>query len=468
MPNFDGIFNNSSENIKLKFLEEKIRYNLSLQEEFLAYLKAERSPVTPVSSVNFNQLVYRIREKYKNLFEKVDIENPDWDNYVPPHSGYIEEWETYQLASEQEFEQIFEDFGSNVVDKIISHAFDEVLAMLIGLYEAAQNAEIPDDIGSFSDVNEFLLEEHGIVMNTLVDKIKLSAISGKSSRDTIPLFLNYCAFEYPGNPLFPSYFEPLLLAFAEKSDQPVLLLEITRQSEVTLQSLPLLLLLLLKKSGNMPEWLRVARLYYRENIAVAKELLDNYFTANKPAFIETARELFPTNKREWSEFLQRYLTPDFDRNLFVQVFFQLTVFHSSLEYYYKIQRLLSAQEFELLLTMVHGNKPFLARLLAENKRYDEIKLLVENFPGNHEYLDIIKPILTVYPAFCLENIKTRVTQILVNERGRHIYERIASWLKGFKTIPGFDAEKYLFIQQTYNHKPNLPALKDEMRRAGLV
>jgi flagellar assembly factor FliW len=61
-----------------------------------------------------------------------------------------------------------------------------------------------------------------------------------------------------------------------------------------------------------------------------------------------------------------------------------------------------------------------------------------------------------------------VTSTLQNERGRSVYERVCKLLNLTKSIPGFEQEKMMLIQQTYTHKPNLPALRDEMRQAGLV
>jgi hypothetical protein len=52
MSYFEDLYNNCAEKTKLKFLEDKIRHNIPLQTEFLAYLKTESSPVTPVSSAN--------------------------------------------------------------------------------------------------------------------------------------------------------------------------------------------------------------------------------------------------------------------------------------------------------------------------------------------------------------------------------------------------------------------------------
>lgn len=50
------------------------------------------------------------------------------------------------------------------------------MAMLIGLYEATQDTEVADEVGSFEDVNEYLLSEHANTMNALIEKLRLSAV----------------------------------------------------------------------------------------------------------------------------------------------------------------------------------------------------------------------------------------------------------------------------------------------------
>lgn len=51
---------------------------------------------------------------------------------------------------------------------------------------------------------------------------------------------------------------------------------------------------------------------------------------------------------------------------------------------------------------------------------------------------------------------------------KKLSHHIAGWLQLAYTIPGFKAETRLLARELYNHKPNLPALKDELRKGGLV
>ena len=159
--NFNEIFDKTGEELKLKFLDAIIRHNEDLQQEFINFTtKQEDTSENRISPESFLQHITETQEEYVNSFERVDLENPDWDQYNPSHSGYIEEWEQYQQASEQEFEEIFDSFSSEALDLLIQQRIDDFTAMLIGLYEACLNAEIEDSVGSFYDVNEHLTGEH--------------------------------------------------------------------------------------------------------------------------------------------------------------------------------------------------------------------------------------------------------------------------------------------------------------------
>ena len=465
---FEKLYTNTTDNIKLKFLESIIRNNINLQKEFVGYTQSEKSNPETIPMKLFAEIVTSTQKKYLESFENVDLENPDWDSYHAPHSGYIEEWEAYQQASEQELEDIFSIFLTEAVNKIISHKPVEIVAMLIGLYEATQDAEIEDDIGSFDDVNEFLLSEFKTTVKAITEKLKMAAISKKLIIGAIEKFAEYCDAEYPGNAYFAGYFEELLIALAEKSTIPNQILSIIDQSTIERQSVPELVLSLNKLAGNTTEWLFSARQFYLINPEVAKQLLQYYFNSDKDNFIQTANELLKKDKRYWAVFLKDHVTPGLDESLYFNVFYQLTVDKEDINYYKKIRGYLSGSEFDRLLEQLYWNKRFIVSILEVEKRYESIRTIVEKSSDDWHYIELISPILEIYPDFCFQNIKTKAINTIGNQRGRDIYERISAWLKMMQRIPGYDAEKRELILQLYNHKPNLPALKDEMKKAGLV
>lgn len=88
---FEEIYPKTPDNLKLKFLEAIIAQNNKLQKEFMAFVQAESDEKPGFSYKNFLKIVHSVQTPYQECFENVDLENPDWENYQPPHSGYIEE-----------------------------------------------------------------------------------------------------------------------------------------------------------------------------------------------------------------------------------------------------------------------------------------------------------------------------------------------------------------------------------------
>lgn len=466
--NFEEQYSNTSDNLKLKFLIAIIRKNSNLQKEFVNFAQSEQK-VTEVFPMNgFIELISSTKNQYLVNFEEVDLENPDWDSYHAPHSGYIEEWEAYQEASEQEFEEIFNAFISEAVNKIIGQKPVELVAMLIGLYEATQDAEIEDDMDSFQDVNEYLLSEFITTMESITEKLKMAAISEKLIIATVEKFTEYCDAEYPGNAHFVGYFEHLLIALAEKSTMPNQILSIIDQSTIERPAVPELVLLLNKLAGNTTEWLFSAKQFYLSNTEVAKQLLQYYFETDKGSFVITANELFNKDKHVWAKFLKDFVSIELDKSLYVNIFRHLAVNEKQIKYYLKIREYLSDSEINRLLEEVDWDKLFVVEILEVEKRYESIREIVEKNSNDWQYEKLIRPIISVYPEFCFQNIKNKTVKTIEDQRGRDVYERIASWLKLTGKIPGFEIEKRDLILQLYNHKPNLPALKDEMKKAGLI
>jgi hypothetical protein len=465
---FKKTYNNTPESIKLSFLDAIIGQNQKLQAEFIAYVETKISKTDELSYNTFISIVNEYHADYQKCFEAVDLEDPDWDNYNPPHVGYIEEWEAYQLASEQEFEDIFDEFRNDAINTIIEQRPDELTAMLIGLYEATQDANVPDEVCSFEDVNEHLLSELKNTLNTVVDKLRMSALTENNVATAFEMFFMYCNEEYPGNPHFASHFENLFISMAEKCGNANALLNIFDHSGIEKEIMPELTLVLNKLAGNKTEWLHSALQFYHDSEPVAKELLHHYFETDKTAFLKTARELYEINKTTWALFLQNYLTPELDQQLYIKIHYTLTVATKDIGHYLKIMDLLSENEKNILLDNIRYDDVFVVEILNAEKRYADIKAIVEKEDKLWRFDKKIAPILPVYPGFCLQRIGKMVTSTLQNERGRSVYERVCKLLNLTKSIPGFEQEKMMLIQQTYTHKPNLPALRDEMRQAGLV
>lgn len=465
---FKQLYDSASDKTKLDFLHSIIIENKDLQSAFVNFLNIERHHEPGITYQRFIELICETQEYYKNRFEELDTENPDFENHQPSTSGYIEEWELYQEASEQEIAEIFNKFKTKAVDAIIRQKLDELIAMIIGLYEATLDAEVEDPIYTFGDVNEYLLSEHTRIMHEINEKLIISALSDFLITATCKLFFNYSEKEYPGNEYFTAYFEDFLLTISLKSNQPGKILSVVDQSKVERQFVPRLILLLNHKTGNMEEWLQSARQFYRRNNEIARQLLEHYFSNDKPEFYELAKELLKKEPRYWAHQLKEYVSPEADNSLFVNVYYQLVSDNKSMDDYYKLRPYLSKEKLEKLLSEISFDAPFKVQILAAEKRYEEIKNIVELHSNGWHYKELIKPILEIYPQFCFNQIREKIRQTIETERGRRVYKRITGLLQLADTIPGFKAENRILVRELYTHKPSLPALREELRKAGLI
>jgi len=305
-------------------------------------------------------------------------------------------------------------------------------------------------------------------MNEITKKVLLSAVSESTIITTCKLFFKYAQNGYPENGPFATYFENFLLSICDKSNQPGKILSVIDQSKTDRKSIPRLVLLLHQKSGNTQEWLQSAKQYYLLDNNVAAQLLAYYLNHDKSEFIKLANELFAKEPGYWAKQLRGYITAELDTALFVNVFYKLVVDEKSMKDFYKLRPHLPVEKLGQLLKEINYDKPFMVQVLAAEQRYEEIKKIVELHPGDWHYPELIGPILEVYPEFCFNHISSKARRTIETERGRSVYQRVLKWLQLADSIPGFKPQNRLVARELYNHKPNLPALRDELRRGGLV
>jgi hypothetical protein len=77
-------------------------------------------------------------------------------------------------------------------------------------------------------------------------------------------------------------------------------------------------------------------------------------------------------------------------------------------------------------------------------------------------------LLTVYPAESFELIRLKIHNTLHEARSRDTYRCVCDWLLLARNIENVQDQLSRLVHEIYNRKPALPALKEEMRKAGVV
>ncbi|MBU0763844.1 MAG: hypothetical protein KJ607_03305, partial [Bacteroidetes bacterium] len=115
----------------------------------------------PVLTKDYNEFVKQVEETatgWIDELEALDLEEVDWEEYTPRHSGYIPEYEAIQHEVEDRVEEVFDSWADQILDLLIKQEFEQVLVEITAMYLACRDAELDDPYDNLGgDPNEHLL-----------------------------------------------------------------------------------------------------------------------------------------------------------------------------------------------------------------------------------------------------------------------------------------------------------------------
>lgn len=467
--NFEEIYKSATSQLKIGFLDLLIVDNKGFEDKFVEFWKKSVAPQKEIieQPMSFPSLVEDYKSEYLSDLEDIDL-TPNWDD-CNDGSYYRDLWEIVQEAGDEQIEEIMKDVKSELLNLILLQDVEGFVAAVIGLYQACTEVEIYDEHCAYEDINNELLNQFALIITLFADKIDDLTFNNHKSIETINEFFNYLDENQSQENSFVHLFEPLLLAFAKVTKHAKVFLKILSSSNVLQEDVPQLNIKLLQLSADDNGWIDVALSLYENNDGVAIQLLEYYITNDIKKYIELAKELFEKDSFIWSMYLEDKVSIEQDKDLFFIVIKELTISKNSISHYLKIRDLFDENSFNLLCEDLEDDSVFLVEILTYEKKYEAIKQIVKIVEDWESDFDkIIKPILNIYPDFCFATITKRLNNKIQHERGRDYYKTMAETLLLANQIKGFEKQSHELMLQLYNHKPNLPALKDEFREAGLV
>jgi hypothetical protein len=417
----------------------------------------------------FNDEISSLYNEYKSLMESLELEDSDWEDYSPRHSGYIPEWEATQHMAEDEADELFSFFNETITSLLLQDRIEDVLIELISFFYATQDADIDDPYNNLGDsANDYFLEKLNGYFDYCIKKINITKIADERILNSINFFFKYFETEQQECYKDIKIFENLLVLLIEKIDGTENLLPLNKITSINIKYCPVLAITIEDKLGNNDAWIEQAHLNLFGDTKIGEKLLNYYSDKDIQEYYVVATKLFDNNKRFWAKYLHDKIDYRLDKTLYTNIFYQLVIDENKIEYYNKVKTFLTTEDYNKLIEEKKHNKTFLVAIFEADNKYSEIKNIVEQNLDFWDYEKLISPILNVYPLFCFEGIKEKATKIIERERGREAYIRIASLLKLAKKITGYESQVQNLVEQLYNNKPNLPALKSEFKIAGLM
>lgn len=473
---FEKRFKSVEDNKKLKFLKEILDKDTNLQSQFINYTETKTKKVDSISILN------KVKTDIFSDLSSLDFDEISGEDYYENY--YDEENPSIEEANEM-IEDVFKKYYKKSEYFIQKGDLINAINIILGMYEGSQDLPELDnnEYYVFDDaynhtVQEILQENINKLSNEISNIIK----SDKDVISSINLIIS--RFHYYENvykpkkndygmkiAYYPEDFNNLFLSIISNEKTALHLYELILENDLECLGLAFVILKISELTKNEKLWIETAESFAEADKEISKKLLDRYKSDNKESDFNRIAEIsFEKFPYEFDLYLIDNLNKNTMKNLYVKCLKHYIKSKHSISHYNDLREYLPEKEKNNYLDEISKgyNYVFYVKLLEIEKYYDKIlSFVIEN--KNSGYFDkLIEPIINIYHQDCFDIIKDKCQKSLTSpKRNRDTYKEMAKWIKLMKQIKGKEKETNTYILELYNHKPNLPALKEEMTNAKL-
>lgn len=466
---FDQFYQQSSDHLKLKFLEESFRKYPDLKEDFLAFYLKPADNQLKMTITEEEDFILASTDIIKEELEEINLIEPDWEYYVPRHSGYIPEYEAREHMAEDSIDRLIGIHVSEVERYFAEKQFELAFLYMISLYQACMQAELDDEYETLPDPIATMLnslEQHLVQNAHLFKAIQLS----DDQIYTITKIIFDYGHKNGSDPTeFLTFFEGFLNSVTQTGSQAKIVLDIIEKEKAE-DYIPWLVTEMHKKSGGFSAWEKSALQVYKKNISVARELLEHYLKQDKAKFVSTVRSLWNEGlyQHEFAGFYFEEMKAEEDPELYRKVILFLLDKNFSMEYYQVLQKLMSKEERLRFIEKFQRNRVGYVEALCMEDKTTEALQFATQYIDRWNLVDIMSPCFQKQPQAALSLFERKIETLLVDERGRDFYEQIAKLLTLASKIPEIKPDAEQLAAKLYSKFSRMPALKQELRSTGLI
>ncbi len=475
---FTGSFEKETTGKKLKFLKQLLNRDVNLQQQFIEFTKDAAENLDNI----VGEKIDVVKNKIHNELSSLDFDNIE-DNYEYNHyDNYWNEEGLYDVAAEM-IQEVFSSYVNQAANYIKKGNLLDVIRITLGIYEGSQNLpELDNDDYCLFD-GEYNTNVWDILkksINNIAFKIDEIVKSDETVIQIIDLtFERIKIYDAENNDddenrIFYNIkdFEKLFQSLVINKTTAIYLLKQIQNNKFEIYEASYIILNLAEILNDETLWIKTAETFSKNDEKIAGKLIEKYKSKeNKKDFIRTAKMAF----HNWPNNFDLYLINNLDKakqeNLYVDALRNYVRNKHKIKYYEILRHYLTDNEKVGFVNDFKNdyNNVFYVQLLETEKRYKEILDCAERNKSSYDFDKLIAPILNVYPSECFTYIINKNNETLNSYgRNRKTYQSMIKTLRLLKQIISKKEESVLFLNKLYNHKPNLPALKDEMRKANLV
>ncbi len=478
---FSKCFKNTDQKKKISFLKQLLDKDSDLQNQFVSFIKSGSEDLDEITGIEIDKIKESVHEQLASIDFDDIVENHD-----PYYAGHYDDDGYFDTAND-EISDVFQPYKNKAIEYVKKGNLPDAVRIMLGLYEGIQNLPDFEDneyeifYESYDETALRLLREP---FKEITDNIDQIVISDELTHKVLDLFFqrfehigsNYSDIDEEGDETLIyilKHFEKLFLSLIANKNTAGYFYKIIREKRLECLDMAFVLLKIAVLMEDEKMWIGMAEKFAGSEQKITKQLLEKYKSENKEKDFNRIAELAFS---KWAGNFDLYLIDNLNKGskkeLYIKALRNYAAGKQSIAHYNELREYFNeAQKKEFADEIKKGyHEIFFVQLLEIEKRYEDILAFVrENKNMSYNFESIIAPIRNIYPDECFNMIKNKCNVALGEyNRNRKTYQRMTKWLKVMDRIESKQQETKQYIATLYGHKPNLPALKDEIRRAQLI
>jgi len=467
---FDTIDNHEKE----KFLWKILQNDEEIKKRFLDkfFHEWESISIQEPSKFNLQEFLKEIKENALQIsseLNQLDFEETDWDDWSPP-GYYVPDYEAAEMIAEEQTDQAIGGLMDDLKTKIQFDDLTTIIAELASIVHGFEMTEIndpydhlPEDPGEYlmRKVKDLLTEEQN---NLGSRKFLLTDI-----HNALELILNYQKKEDCNSLL--SVTADVLLSVIKTRENAQIVWQLAQDYNMDLRAHPDLLNLTVDLLGDKKLWVEMMESIFLTHYQSSEDLMKYYFESNKDMFHQKAAIFFETYQNQSHAFLSEKVEKG--SQLHISILRYATLRKESISAFDELRKYISWEEMIRIIESTNDER-YKIKLYNHEKMYDKIESIIWNEIKNGYAYDrvgfeeSIQYLFKPKPDAAIHLTEQRINSVMKGPRDRRTYRYIALLLFQALDIPGKQLQVHSIAKDLYHHKPNLPALKDELRKADLI
>ncbi len=466
---FIEIYDEVEKSKKLNFLKQLLLKDSDLQKQFIDFTINKANSLDAITAVNIDEL----RDQLWSEISAIDVEEElDGCYYDYDDEG----------MGDTILEPIFKPFVDKALSFIDKGNYLDAFRSILAIYELSilEEPEVDDhdyfvfgeDIGSF--IQEFIDSSIASFNSRMENRVLSIEMVNSLTALFYERYLKYLesADKEEENYFNISYFNLFFEQVIDNSNSAKYLLE--KLKECKLDEYEESAIVTLHCADIMEDnelYLKVANEFFLDSRQVALKLQKRYKELNNNSELARVSNILFEKERndDYALFVIDNIDKEESKPLYIKALEIYIKAQHSFEHYKLLREYFDEDKrLEFIEDFEKGyNKLFYIQLLGEESQYKSILELVQKNGDDYNLAQMVQPIISIYPNEVFEILKARSDK-MVEGRGRSSYARACELLQLALKIPTKKEELNSYVRKLYNHQPRLPALRDELGKAGLL